>query len=901
MRLLVLALLCCAACTPERAAAPDAAVSAPPPDMVLLGHRALRDEGGTLVPVFDAESMPVVRVEGAATRLALDPVAPFDAEVRGKWTFLRARGAAPPPGAGTLRVLAGGRVLKTWPVRWAAAPETLPALAPIAGLRRAKKSREALQALDTALPAMDAEARHWALAERARLLWALDAGERATEAWAAAADAARAASVPSEESRRLRAAAYTALMRRQLATARQLLARAEPVEAGLDDPRGRARQDYYAGLLAQKLGDYREASLRLERAVRLATETGADADRVMFTEILADLYQELGRHLDALRLIGELQREGAAGVEDPATHARFLFNRCWIEMRAMAEGAMPADWPGVRGRLESVLERARAAKDRLTEAETIVNLAEAARLAGDVEEARRWLASFESLNDRADRSSRLFALALGAELLLAGGETKHARDRFETVLALDSDASDATWRAWYGIGRALRADGQAARALDAFRRALAELDRLGRRTGVHRARASFFADRRGLVQDTVALLLERGDVAGAFATVDASLSRTVRTVERPLLASGLDDARAARWSALSTAYLARRDAWEALEREAGLSAGSAREAVEARVEAARSEAARSLDEALVFLESTAPAPSAAVDVGALGRALGPDEALVEFGRIGERHVGFWVQGGRVEHAFVAPDAPLAPWASRTDGLAHLYVVDGLLPEAATLGAAPGVGGVPLAARLSVSHLPHAALLLRPGTAAPGAPLVVADPGFDLPHARLEGRDVTERLTGARLLSGADATRARVLEQATGARVFHFAGHGVLDPGQPWDAHLRLAGDERLTLADVLVARLPLGVVVLSGCETGRAAALSRVESLGLPAAFLVAGARAVVATDREVPDDQARRFVARFYAAGGTERPGPAFRQAVAETHAAGEPVWSAFHLFGRP
>jgi hypothetical protein len=281
--------------------------------------------------------------------------------------------------------------------------------------------------------------------------------------------------------------------------------------------------------------------------------------------------------------------------------------------------------------------------------------------------------------------------------------------------------------------------------------------------------------------------------------------------------------------------------------------------------------------------------------------LGAREALVEFVRVGDALLAFWLQGGRVEHARVQPADPLAPWASRLDALAHLYVVDGALSGGEAIERLGAGGATPLGARVPISHLPYAGLLLQPVATSTGSPLVVADPGLDLPYARREGSEVAARLEGARLLVGPGATRARVLDLARDARVFHFAGHGVLDPGQPWDAHLRLADDERLTLADVLVARPALGVVVLSGCETGRAAALSRIESVGLPAAFLVAGSRAVLATEREVPDDQARRFVSRFYAAGGADRPGPAFRQAVAETHAAGDPVWSAFHLFGRP
>ena len=47
--------------------------------------------------------------------------------------------------------------------------------------------------------------------------------------------------------------------------------------------------------------------------------------------------------------------------------------------------------------------------------------------------------------------------------------------------------------------------------------------------------------------------------------------------------------------------------------------------------------------------------------------------------------------------------------------------------------------------------------------------------------------------------------------------------------------------------------------------------LSPDEALGLPEAFLVAGARAVVAAERPVDDRSARRFTELFYAAGGED------------------------------
>ena len=185
---------------------------------------------------------------------------------------------------------------------------------------------------------------------------------------------------------------------------------------------------------------------------------------------------------------------------------------------------------------------------------------------------------------------------------------------------------------------------------------------------------------------------------------------------------------------------------------------------------------------------------------------------------------------------------------------------------------------------------------------PREAVVVADPAGDLPHARKEGAAVDKALAGfgVRRLTGSEATRVAVLGALDGAPVFHFAGHGVLRPAQPWDAHLRLAGGEALSLADVLSARPALGVVVLSGCDTAAVSVSGRDDLVGLPEALLASGARSVVATVREVPDEAARRFVARFYAADGARRPAHALRAAAKAAGGTAGSVHASFRLFGR-
>jgi len=94
----------------------------------------------------------------------------------------------------------------------------------------------------------------------------------------------------------------------------------------------------------------------------------------------------------------------------------------------------------------------------------------------------------------------------------------------------------------------------------------------------------------------------------------------------------------------------------------------------------------------------------------------------------------------------------------------------------------------------------------------------------------------------------------------------------------------------------LLARPAIGVVVLNGCRTG---ARETVDTVGLPHGFLLAGARAVLATERDIEDASAARFVARFYDAGGDHQPGRAFQEAIRTSIKESDDSWRAFRLWG--
>jgi CHAT domain-containing protein len=122
--------------------------------------------------------------------------------------------------------------------------------------------------------------------------------------------------------------------------------------------------------------------------------------------------------------------------------------------------------------------------------------------------------------------------------------------------------------------------------------------------------------------------------------------------------------------------------------------------------------------------------------------------------------------------------------------------------------------------------------------------------------------------------GADATEAAFWELATAMRVpgsvLHVSGHGTLDASEPLASGLVLTGST-VDAAEILLRRLPYDEVVLSACSTAwRPMAAGGIElagddALGLPASFLEAGARFLLASIPPVREKAARAFTVGWH------------------------------------
>ncbi|KAH9047466.1 CHAT domain-containing protein [Lactarius deliciosus] len=112
-----------------------------------------------------------------------------------------------------------------------------------------------------------------------------------------------------------------------------------------------------------------------------------------------------------------------------------------------------------------------------------------------------------------------------------------------------------------------------------------------------------------------------------------------------------------------------------------------------------------------------------------------------------------------------------------------------------------------------------------------------------------------------------ATPTSVIEGLRDHRFAHFACHGNLKTGEPFDASFQLHDGEQLTLLDIVGSRLPNAeFAFLSCCHTAEITEKSIAdEALHLTAAMQYCGFRSVVGTMWEMADTDGRDLAENFY------------------------------------
>jgi CHAT domain-containing protein len=209
----------------------------------------------------------------------------------------------------------------------------------------------------------------------------------------------------------------------------------------------------------------------------------------------------------------------------------------------------------------------------------------------------------------------------------------------------------------------------------------------------------------------------------------------------------------------------------------------------------------------------------------------------------------------------AGPAALLPWAAATVARpedSHPTPVGDLL----TLSVAPSAAAVVLGRERVAGRVLDAAA---------GRLLVVVDPerqdALPLPGARDEARRIEAAFPGRiDVLVGSAARTETVLDGLPACWVTHLACHGTNNVLEPQAMRLLLS-DGDITLEQLLqLPELRARLVTLSACQSGQVdTARACDEMLGMPLAFLQAGACAVVSTLWPIDDRVTAMLVGRFY------------------------------------
>jgi CHAT domain-containing protein/tetratricopeptide (TPR) repeat protein len=149
-------------------------------------------------------------------------------------------------------------------------------------------------------------------------------------------------------------------------------------------------------------------------------------------------------------------------------------------------------------------------------------------------------------------------------------------------------------------------------------------------------------------------------------------------------------------------------------------------------------------------------------------------------------------------------------------------------------------------------------------------LLVAQPDDSLPGVDGEIKVIQRALKGRVTVTGlvsSEATPSSVVEGLRGSQFAHFACHGVLETGKPFEASFKLHGGSRLTLLEIVRSHLPdAEFAFLSCCHTAEITNESIPdEALHLTAAMQYCGFRSVVGTMWEMADTDGRDLAKSFY------------------------------------
>ena len=184
---------------------------------------------------------------------------------------------------------------------------------------------------------------------------------------------------------------------------------------------------------------------------------------------------------------------------------------------------------------------------------------------------------------------------------------------------------------------------------------------------------------------------------------------------------------------------------------------------------------------------------------------------------------------------------------------------------------------------------------------PGEPKQQLSP---LPGAEAEARAIAPLLK-TQAITGAQGTKAEIVQKMPQASIIHLATHGLLDDVRGLGSAIALApsgsDDGLLTAEEIFDMKLQANLVVLSACNTGEGR-ITGDGVIGLSRALISAGVPSVIVSLWAVPDAPTSELMQSFYQnLQNNPDKAQALRQAMLatmKTHP-GPRNWAAFTLIG--
>lgn len=641
---------------------------------------------------------------------------------------------------------------------------------------------------------------------------------------------------------------------RRSAEAREVIAAAAQAAGPYHE--GIARVPYYEGRLLLELGDLRGALDRLREADLRAGRLGLATLRGHAREAMAEALQVLGRPSEAAALLDTL----ATGDRPDRDRAMALNNIGWLRLlQAEAEGRGADPLPPLR----EAARLAAACGDAGLLANVLLNQALAALQRGDVVGAAALAARARSTQPAPDDYVAEWMLDVDGRVALRSGRAEEALGHFEALAGRAGGSSNGRWRAELGRGRSLQALGRAVEAAAAYERAEGLLDELALLVPLGEGRTTFLGGHDLGARLLVDLLVELEQPEQALRAARRSASRLVAAVQRIDRLTHLGAAGRAAFERDLDVYRRARAELDALRR-------SAREATQEELVSLRAR------EATLEAEARSTLDRAFATAGVRAREERPPaegEVLLVFHPAGDGLVGLaaGAETKAVRLSVMPGDGPVAlsrkllePLRAQIAGARRLRIIAAGPLREVDFHALPWDGGV-LGEHVPVAYAVDTG---APATRGGFGALVVADPSGNLRSARKEGDTVATALRAlgpVRVLAGSAATRGAMVEGLPGAALLHYAGHAEAEGRDGFGSALVLAGEDRLTVGDVLALPAVPQVVVLAACRSGRDDAAGRIQSLGLAQAFVAAGAGAVIAATRPVDDACGALLTASLY------------------------------------